>query len=53
MNGKNSLTGAWKLIKSPHEEVLLFADGYFSQTAFNKDEEAILFYTGRILRGSI
>ncbi len=42
----NSLTGAWQLENNNHEEILLFADNYFSHTKYNKKEKKFEFTRG-------
>lgn len=42
----NGLTGAWQLENNNHEEVLLFADHYFSHTKYNKKEKKFDFTRG-------
>jgi hypothetical protein len=43
---KNTLTGAWQLQSNDHEEVLLFADNYFSHTAYSKKNKKFEFTRG-------
>ncbi len=36
MNQESKLNGAWKLDDVAHDEVLIFIDGYFTQSVFNR-----------------
>lgn len=46
-NAENdSLSGAWQLQNNNYEEILLFADNYFSHTKYNKKEKKFEFTRG-------
>ena len=42
----NSLNGGWLFENNDHQQVLLFADNYFSHTAYNKKEKKFEFTRG-------
>jgi hypothetical protein len=42
----NNVTGGWKLENNNNEQVLLFADGYFSHTSYNKKDKKFDFTSG-------
>lgn len=45
-SGNNSLNGSWLLENNNHQQVLLFADNYFSHTAYNQKEKKFEFTRG-------
>lgn len=45
-SGNNSLNGGWLLENNNEQQVLLFADNYFSHTAYDKKEKKFEFTRG-------
>ena len=45
-SGNNGLNGGWLFENNNHQQVLLFADNYFSQTGYNQQEKKFQFTRG-------
>lgn len=46
MPQSNNLRGAWKSESGTNQEVLMFSDGYFSHTGYNKEQKNFYFTRG-------
>ncbi|MGZ8511475.1 MAG: hypothetical protein ACXWWA_13900, partial [Chitinophagaceae bacterium] len=50
LHGQPTLTGAWHLQNATIEEVLIFQDGYFSHTIFDKTKKKFISSYGGVYK---